>query len=174
MSDSTCPVLIFCPFCLRLVIMEGMIQLCLHSRFWSRLLRLRSRFWLFSFLWFYYWWPYLIYMSVPTFPIFPLLQCFFLALWLTAGPWRVGSPRRETTQRWVEHEGPAWLISLYLYDDVPDCWVFFWDPISSLLHCHILLPADVYYIFLLRFEITFFTFQLSSRHYSARAVKQPS
>ena len=158
MSDSTCPVLIFCPFCLKLVIMEGMIQLCLHSRFWSRLLRLRSRFWLFSFLCFYYWWPYLIYMSVPTFPIFPLLQCFFLALWLAAGPWRVGSPRRETTQRWVEHEGPAWLISLYLYDDVPDCWVFFWDPISSLLHCHILLPADVYYIFLLRFEITFFTF----------------
>ena len=77
MSDSTCPVLIFCPFCLRLVIMEGMIQLCLHSRFWSRLLRLRSRFWLFSFLWFYYWWPYLIYMSVPTFPIFPLYCSVF-------------------------------------------------------------------------------------------------
>ena len=176
MSDATCPVPLFSLFCLDFTLVEGMIVLCLHFRLRSRLLFLYDSdrdsdfsvfflsFTLGGLDWYVY--PCLHY---PHFSF--ILQCFFLALWLTAGPWRVGSPRRETTQRWVEHEGPAWLISLYLYDDVPDCWVFFWDPISSLLHCHILLPADVYYIFLLRFEITFFTFQLSSRHYLARAVK---
>ena len=79
MSDSTCPVLVFCPFCLAFTLVEGMITLCLHFRFWFWLLRLRSRLWWFRFS--------LVLILVALFDIYVrayishfslILQCFFL------------------------------------------------------------------------------------------------